>query len=285
MNPTPSDTGPVQSADVDSVAAFASDLKSFKESAVGAEPLRALSAKTGISTSVLSEAFAGRKLPTENTVRRIVDALGGDRAEWVERRARLDPRRGSGREEAMEAPSAPDAPTRPALLKRPVSLGALLLAMALTAVIAVAGSLSIASLILPQASTAEAEPGPEATYLPIENGVDPMQTVCKEDAVLAGGDEFLDGAVLVEMMYSTHCMAVWGRVTRYDGLASGNSISLTIYPRDDPESDRNQTRTDSDLQSLYTTMLIEPDVEARVCGVATVTVDGEEFVQPNPVCI
>ena len=52
-----------------------------------------LSQRTGVSKSVISEAFAGRRLPTENTVRKLVAALDDDVdvTAWVERRSGIDP--------------------------------------------------------------------------------------------------------------------------------------------------------------------------------------------------
>lgn len=268
----------------DEVRDFAVGLSALRTQA-GSPTLDQLSQRSGISKSVLSDAFSGRRLPTENTVRRLVVALDGDVTTWTARRARLDPRRGSDTSEAIAGQAAPEPVPR---LARPVSLG-LLLAMCVGTVVVAVGAAAGIALLIAGAGADATPPAPTATptetYLAVADGVDPMQTVCREDAVLAGGDEFLDGAVLVEMMYSTRCMGVWGRVTRYDGKAAGNTMTIQIYPRDDPESDRAQMRSDSGLQSLYTTLLIEPDVEARVCGVATVTVDGVDFVQPNPVCI
>jgi len=118
------------------------------------------------------------------------------------------------------------------------------------------------------------------------DGVDPMLTVCPDDRVLAASEQRLDGAVQVEMMYSNACMGVWGRVTRYDEQSSGNALSMRIYPHGDPDSSRSQERTATDVPSLYTPLLIEPDVDARVCGVATLTVDGTTTIELGPpLCI
>ncbi|WP_156762099.1 helix-turn-helix domain-containing protein [Microbacterium karelineae] len=268
----------------DTVQAFAADLSSLRASA-GGPTLARLSERTGISKSVLSEAFAGRRLPSENTVRRLTAALDAPEGEWVARRTTLDPRLADPLDRTTPTPTA-ETPKRSEWLRRPVSTGALILAMLGTAVVTATMCAALIPLMMP-APAAEPEASTDAPFgnLPVEDGVDPMRTVCKDDVVLAGTGDFLDGDVHVEMMYSNQCMGVWGRVTRNDGLAAGNELTIRIYPRDDPESERSQMRTDTDLDSLYTTLLIEPDVDARVCGVATVTVDGEEFVQPDPVCI
>lgn len=112
-----------------------------------------------------------------------------------------------------------------------------------------------------------------------------MQTVCREDKVIADVQMRDEEQFKVEMLYSNSCMGVWGRVTRYDGQAEGNAVSFRIYPADDPDSARSQERSAENVSSLYTPLLIEPDVEARVCGVATATRDGEMIELGPPLCI
>ena len=262
-----------KSAD-DSVDSFAQDLRALREKA-GTPTLADLGERAELSRSVLSNAFAGQRLPTETTVRRLVAALGEESGPWVIRRDALDPRRQNPESEGAKPTIRPRS-------TRSVSLAALWGAVAATALLAIVGTTAFWWAVTP---TPEAAPTPTTTYLPASDGIDPMLTECRQDAVLAGGDEFLDGQVLVEMMYSNTCMAVWGRVTRYDAQGAGNTISMRIYPRDDPDSERAQSRTETDVQSLYTPLLIEPNVEARVCGVATVSVGEETFELPNPVCI
>ncbi|KTR94867.1 hypothetical protein NS220_07565 [Microbacterium testaceum] len=276
----------------DTIARFAADLAALRSSS-GAPSLAEMSRTTGISKSVLSDAFAGRRLPTEHTLRALVPALGGDVAPWLARRVALDPRYRAQPETASvpaRTPHEAASPIAPRKHARPVTRATLIIAMSVCALLSstltVGGVWLLAGpLGLREAGSTGALPVPSSTYVAVETGADPMQSSCKNDAVLAGGDRFLDGQVLIEMMYSNSCMAVWGRVTRYDGLASGNTLSIKIYPKDDPQSERTQIRTESDVQSMYTKMLVEPDVDARVCGVATVTVDGQSFEQPNPVCI
>lgn len=165
----------------------------------------------------------------------------------------------------------------------------MVVACALTAVVAAAAtSIVWSTLLASEAAEAKPQPTTSATsgqYLDYADGVDPMQTICREDAVIAASEERLEGDVLVQMMYSNQCMAVWGRITRYDGEAAGNSLSMLIYPAIDMESERNQKRSAFDVQSIYTPLMIEPDVEARVCGIATVT-QGEEPIELGPpLCI
>lgn len=266
---------------LDSLEQFATDLRELRLQA-GNPTLGALHARTQISKSVLSDALAGRKLPTERTVASLAEALGADRGMWIARRSALDPRTPPGGQSA-------ELPTFPRWKARRFPLIAMVAACALTAVVAVgATSVVWSTLLAPESAEAGQQPTPSATsgeYLDYADGVDPMQTVCREDAVIAASEERLEGDVLVQMMYSNQCMAVWGRITRYDGEAAGNSLSMLIYPAIDLESERNQERSAFDVQSIYTTLMIEPDVEARVCGIATVT-RGEESIELGPpLCI
>lgn len=260
----------------DSITQFANDLRELRLAA-GDPTLATLESRTGISKSVISDAFAGRRLPTQKTVGRLVDALGGDRTQWLTRRASLDPKAGApGRTQELPEPKSP---------RRMVSYRAAVLASAICTVLAVVVTSVLWTTILrPEPAEAEA-PATGGEYLDYADGVDPMQTICREDAVIAASEERLDGEVLVQMMYSNQCMAVWGRITRYDGEASGNSLSMTIYPAIDMDSDRNQERSAFDVQSIYTTLMIEPDVEARVCGIASVTQGGDPIELGPPLCI
>ncbi|RLP77513.1 XRE family transcriptional regulator [Mycetocola tolaasinivorans] len=274
----------------DSLATFAADLRALRI-AQGEPTFEAMSRATGVSKSVLSEGLNGKKLPTERTVSSLLTMLGQDPAPWVARRAALDPRFGG-----VDALAPAEARTGESG-KRPITRLTLFLTAAATAVVAVVATSLVWSLALGPTSADAAAPTSSASasasanategaeYLPYADGVDPMRTICRNDAVIAGSATHLDGAMQVQMMYSHNCMAAWGRVTRYDGKAAGNSISMRVYPAVDVDSPRSQERTAFDLQSLYTTMVIEPDVDARICGLATVTVDGETVELGPPYCI
>lgn len=254
----------------DSVADFAADLRMLRMEH-GNPTLATLASLTGISKSVISDAFAGRKLPTENTTGLLAEALGGDRSVWLNRRRNLMPR-------TVVASAAP-AERHP---RRTVPVwGTVLIALSSAIAAALATSAIWSTVILPPALAA-ATPTPTDSYLAYADGVDPMQTVCREDAVIAASEQRQDGQFQVQMLYSKKCMAVWGRITRYDDESAGNSLTMLIYPAVDPESPRNQERSAFDVQSIYTTLMIEPDVDARVCGIATVTRDGHDPIQLGP---
>lgn len=141
-------------------------------------------------------------------------------------------------------------------------------------------------VILPEARYADPTTSSVKNYVPFTDGVDPMLTVCREDAVVASATKRLNDQFLVEMLYSTQCMAAWGRVTRYDDQSAGNSLKMIVYPEVQMNSPRTQERSAVNLQSIYTTLMIEPDVDARVCGLAIVTVnDGVEKTLGTALCV
>lgn len=274
-------TDPASAPDLpDSKERFAADLRALRLAA-GKPILTALAQQTGISKTSISDAFAGRKLPTENTLEYLIPVLGGDLPAWLRRRAALDPRQ-------ADKPAVKPARGAP----RQISMVAAL-SIALVAALASAGTTSLIwHTAAPQVDpiVAAEQPAPDGVadagdYVDFEDGVDPMETICREDSVIAASEERLDGAVLVQMLYSNRCMAVWGRVTRYDGDAAGNSVSMTIFPATDFDSDRNQSREAFDVQSLYTPMMLEPDVAARVCGLASITAEGEHLELGPPLCV
>ena len=264
------DSGEAQREERDSIEAFGEALRDLK-SAAGNPTLAAISAHTGISKSVISVAFSGKALPTENTVMKLVAELGGNQKEWRARRNALAPRTG-----------VPDPQPEPGADRRRFSLLQTVLIAATAAVVAAAASGITVSALGAEAQGAVA--GARHVTQPA-NGIDPMLTNCRDDAVIAASEARLDNQVHVQLMYSNDCLAVWGRVTRYDNKTEGNTMSMRVWPLDEPDSDRAQSRTDIGLQSLYTPMIIEPDTAARICGQATITVDGKTEDLGPKLCI
>ena len=157
----------------DTVSDFAADLRALRMEH-GNPTLATLASLTGISKSVISDAFVGRKLPTENTTGLLAEAMGGDRAAWLTRRRNLVPRTAL-------------ASTPPVERRRPRTVpiwGTVLIALSAAVIGAVATSVVWSTVILPPA-VAAATPSPTDGYLAYADGVDPMQTVCREDAVIA----------------------------------------------------------------------------------------------------
>lgn len=250
---------------------FAAALRELRRRA-GDPTLAALSDRTGISKSVLSEALSGSRLPTERTVAKLTAALNADPEQWIARRTALDPKLLDAKRLAKEAPK-PKFSTLQTVL---IGIAAAAVGIAIT---------SMVFVFAIQGDAADAGSTDTSLYKAAANGEDPMLTKCREDSVIAASEPRLDDQVLVEMIYSTECMAVWGRVTRYDGSAADNSITMRIYPAGDEQSERAQERSVDDLQSMYTPMLIEPDVNARICGHASVTHRGETVDLGPELCI
>ncbi|MHA3725257.1 DUF2690 domain-containing protein [Leucobacter sp. HY1910] len=255
---------------VDTVEAFAEGLRDLK-TAAGNPTLAAISNQTGVSKSVISVALSGKSLPTENTVLKLVGLFGGDPKTWRSRRNALAPR-----STVLDpAPESMDRSRRFSLLQT-------------TLIAAVAAVLGVLGTVVTMNGFGASEPalaeGGRHLSEPA-NGIDPMLTSCRDDAVIAASEARLDNQVHVQLMYSNDCMAVWGRVTRYDGETDGNTMSMRVWPLDDPQSTRAQSRTDIGLQSLYTPMIIEPDTAARICGLATIMVDGKTEELGPQLCI
>ena len=261
---------PESAAPGDSVEAFAEALRDLKI-ASGNPTLPAISDQTGISKSVISVALAGKILPTENTVLKLVTLFSGNPKEWRARRAALAPGGATA-----EPQGETGTPSKRFSLGQTVAIagGAAVAAALIT-------GLTVGALAVPSSSADAAS----RHLSPAADGIDPMLTSCRDDAVIAASEARLDNEVHVQLMYSNNCMAVWGRVTRYDNKTEGNTMTMRVWPLDDPDSDRAQSRTDIGLQSLYTPMIIEPDTAARICGQATITVDGKTEDLGPKLCI
>ncbi|WP_150460791.1 DUF2690 domain-containing protein [Nesterenkonia ebinurensis] len=315
----------------DSVQQFAEDLNELRVRA-GNPILAALSKQAKVSKSVLSDAFRGHRLPTENTTEKLVSALGEDPATWLERRQALDPRalRSSGSAEspvtaetpqagqaaASAVPGSGERPGRKAgaersrdsltvLVAAAVGLMAALLGNAVWDTFARSGSNPEPVATEEQSSLSAEEDGElrravedilaelreEAVAEGREepaSGVDPMNTRCHEDAVIAASEERLEGSVQVQILWSNECRAAWGRITRWDEQSMGNHVGFVIYPQtESPESENAVYREAFDVQSVYTPMLIEENVETRLCGVAYITTDDaeDEIELAPPMCI
>ena len=94
-----------------SVAAFAGALRDLRQQA-GSPTYSALSRRTGLSPSVLSEATRGRRIPTWVTVQAFVLACGGDPQEWRDRWMSAAGQSAS----SVVSPSPLCAPSTPAVL-------------------------------------------------------------------------------------------------------------------------------------------------------------------------
>ncbi|NYF15513.1 hypothetical protein HDC37_000325 [Microbacterium sp. AK009] len=256
-------------ANGDSVQQFARDLGRLRLQADN-PTLARLQAETGISRTVLSEAFNGAKLPTARTVDGIVRACGEDPGPWLDRRDTLATRRETSNVET----TAPRASTTG------ISRRAAVLLAAGTFLAGVAGSAVTTTLVVSNALAA----GPGSPQITVETGEDPAATACVEDARVATGDTRADNSLL-EIVWSDKCQAGWGRVTRYDGLAQGNTVTIAIYPETSPDGPSRQEATEHDVQGAYTTLVVRPSPDTLLCAEGSFTVDGERIDLGDPLCI
>lgn len=118
--------GTPKGPEADSVAVLAADLRRCRL-AKGNPTLARLQSESGISRSVLSDAFSGRYLPSARTLDALVRVLGEDPAEWMPRRDTLARRKGS-RTAAVEVASGANSarvtagaePVAPSIAPRPL---------------------------------------------------------------------------------------------------------------------------------------------------------------------
>ncbi|MET4160044.1 DUF2690 domain-containing protein [Agromyces sp. PvR057] len=296
------------SAAADSIAQFAADLRALRLQA-DSPTLARLQHDTGISKTVLSSAFGGKHLPSARTVDRTVRACGGDPAEWIRRRDAIAGH-GDSASGPAASPSRPpeDAPVvdltasaseepapataRPAGRTRAVT--ALLIAAAFLVGVLVSGgvSLVIGGTVVEQArAEAVAIAKKELTDSPVSpmaqinvhNGVDPALSPCVNDAEVATSSPRTNNTKL-EIIWSNKCYAGWARITRYDEQVSGNSMTVAIYPETAPQGPDRQSAVEPNVQSAYTTLVVRPTPETRLCAVGVITLDGESIDLGEPLC-
>ncbi len=117
----------------------------------------------------------------------------------------------------------------------------------------------------------------------VTTGDDPALTPCVDDAAVATGDTRADNSLL-EIVWSDKCQAGWGRITRYDGLGNGNTVTIAIYPEPAPYGSDRQEATEHDVQSAYTTLVVRPSPDTLLCAEGSFTVDGKRIDLGDPLC-
>lgn len=253
----------------DSIEQLAADLRKLR---LGAHDptLNRLRSETDISRSVLSDAFAGRKLPSARTVSRIVRACGGDVDSWVERRDAL----------AGQGVKPPDSGSPPVTTAQAtVSRRAAIVLAAGAFVLGVLACAATAAFVLQGLV-----PAPQASSPSVaRTGQDPASTPCVEDAAVAAS-EMRGSDALLEIIWSDNCQAGWGRITRYDGLGGGNTVSIAIYPEPAASGPDRQEATEHDVQSAYTSLVVRPTADTLLCAEGSLTVDGKRIDLGDPLC-
>jgi hypothetical protein len=289
-----------------SAAEFAADLRGLRL-ASGSPTLARLQSETGVSRSVISDAFAGKYLPSARTVAALVPVLGGDTAVWIARRDALAAGRDPGWagaeatsdgsvdvEPATDAaldpsdavpvspePAAPGATrdARPGVRRRTV---ALIAAAAFVVGVALSGSTTALVLAYADPPAAPVTTGPMPRVLAVD-GQDPAFTACVDDAKVVAADS-READTLLEIIWSSNCYAGWGRITRYDGRAAGNTVSIAIYPETSPHGPARQEAVEHDVQSAYTTLVVRPTPDTLLCAVGAYSVAGVQIDLGDPLC-
>mgnify|MGYP001627804580 CR=1 FL=1 len=267
----------------DSIELFAADLRRLRLKA-GSPTLAHLQSRTGISKSALSDAFAGKQLPSGRTVDAIANACEAEPGPLLDRRDALALRRVAPTSDITVPADKPRAP-RGAAVSRGTAIG-------LAAASFVGGAAVCASVIalvtpLTATSTSAGATDPATDAAPaitVRTGEDPALTPCVDDAAVATGDTRADNSLL-EIVWSDKCQAGWGRITRYDGLGNGNTVSIAIYPQTSPDGPDRQEATEHDVQGAYTTLVVRPTPDTLLCAEGSFTIDGKRIDLGDPLCI
>ncbi|MDQ1131361.1 helix-turn-helix transcriptional regulator [Microbacterium sp. SORGH_AS_0888] len=262
----------------DDVRAFAADLRELRYAA-GNPTLQALAARTYISKSVLSSAFAGRHPPTPNTTERLVTALGGEAEGWQRRLSALRARE-SPRPARAHVPRTP-APTRDGTRRRLIVAAT---AVALVAAVAASTAVWWAPDIRSASDSRRAPARAGASTLPVVPASDPMQTVCREDAQARAVAPRLDGALVLTLFSSRSCGAAWAEVTREDDTTRGEPLTIEVYRQGDRYGGRGKPRTSTDATSVRTGLLLDVAAGSEICALVSMSDAGVPVELGPPLC-
>nr|WP_254700912.1 DUF2690 domain-containing protein [Curtobacterium pusillum] len=148
--------------------------------------------------------------------------------------------------------------------------------------VAVGGSTNAAgAAVAPSTSTTSTTNGSKIT---VANGTDPADTACVDDAKVVAS-EARSHDIQLQIIYSAACHAAWSRITRYDDRSSGNTVTTSIYRQIAPKAGDRQTTTEADAQSAYTTLIVRPSAETRLCADGAITIDGATIDVGDPLCL
>ena len=281
------------------VQAIAAELRAERRR-VGDPTLGALSRSTHISKSALSDAFSGRRLPSVRTIEILGEELGFVPAALLERRRAAQamlPGRSRGGERADPVKGEPSVPGEPgaatatelpetgegareARRHRRYRLRALVFVGVLGLLLGAATGSSLVWLAVGRSQAAASLPVPS---VPTVTGDHPMLAGCADDAKVVSGTTRLEH-YLIEIRFSAHCNAYWGRIMRFDDRTYGNSMTVHVYRMANPNGPERQTAIEHDVQIAYTTVVVPEYIDDRVCVSGSVTLDDREIDLGNPIC-
>lgn len=263
----------------DTPARLAADLRALRLEA-DSPTLVKLQSDTGISRSVLSDAFAGRNLPTARTVDRLVRACGADPLGWVARRDRIAASLDAPGALSMHGTASADA--APRTIRRSTAIFLVAAAFVLGGMGSGLASGWLVFTVARDSLTATPASITERAQINVATGLDPAQTPCVDDAKVATGAQRND--VLIEIIWSNKCYAGWARITRYDHW-QGETASISIYPETAANGPLRQNASLGDVQGMYTTLIVRPTENTLLCAVGSYTVNGKSVDAGDPICI
>ena len=269
---------------LDSLPSFTADLRALYARAKS--PTQdTLSRQTGLSRTTISEALNGRRLGSPRTIGLIVEALGEDPSAWIDRHNALSGASGKTASTGAEAAPAEEVSAPSPRRRWPRRVGVAAMVLLVGIVIGGAGGFyggrayQIAQTSGTEATEAIDE---EQVQITVENGLDPAQTACVNDAeVVASSNRTHD--TLLEIIWSNKCRAGWARATRYDGKESGNSIAVTVFPQSNPDSETRASDELMNVQSIYTNVLVRPG-DDLICATGSITLGDERISLGDPLC-
>lgn len=262
----------------DSAARLAADLRALRLEADSPTLVR-LQSETGISRSVLSEAFTGKSLPTARTLDRLVRACGADPLPWIARRDLIaydiDARNVVAPVDVAEPPRR--------TMRRSTAVVLIVTAFLLGSI----GSGATAGWVAATATrdgvlAALPTSVNERAQMNVASGLDAAQTPCVDDAKVATGAQ--RNNVLIEIIWSNKCYAGWARITRYDHWED-ESVSVSLYPETAANGPLRQTASLGNVQGVYTPLIVRPTESTLLCAVGSYTVNGESVDAGDPICI
>lgn len=280
--------------DSDTVEAFNTDLRDLR-SMHGNPPYKVLEERSykllgpngGVGKTTLHNAVTDRALASERAVKALVMSLTGSpelTEQWIQRRSRLASAEAPHVVNVLEEPSTNSASSREGRTRRRRT-AAFIAALVGTNVLT---GLAVAALSGgPPANpdAAEATNTPTGPNIAASTGADPGRTPCLADARVATTNAAAaDTNFLLELIWSPACDAGWGRITRSDSKGMGNTVTVTIFRRADPDGSTRQTAVEPDVNSAYSTLIVRSDPTDRLCVVGSISTDGVDSPEALPIC-
>jgi hypothetical protein len=226
------------------IPVFAAQLRLLREQA-GRPSYRDLARKACYSRTALSEAAAGRELPSLPVTLAFVRACDGPVEEWRGRWEVAAAAVGSvpSPESSPSDRSSPETTEMPADPPTRARLGVrVVLAVALVGVVIAAGWLTgvfpnTPATVSPDPPIAAGSASVSPGGAPIVDGAPPGRDHCDADNALLGGADLRDGTGAMvgrlELRYSPRCAAAWARLVPAGSASDLAGITMTITRRPD----------------------------------------------------